>query len=91
MEGIWILIGLGLFLKSNKILLNIFHVERSGKNLIIYTLIGFLVSAITMSFSYDKSSPASLIVFIFYILGLSVQIGYWYFKKPGTIVLKKIN
>ena len=85
MEGIWILIGLITYLKLNKTLLKFLHLEPSSRNLITYALLGFLVSAFIMLFSYDKSSKGSLFVFIFYVLGLSVQIGYWYFKKPRTI------
>ena len=85
MEGIWILIGLITYLKLNKTLLKFLHLELSSRNLITYALLGFLVSAIIMFFSYDKSSKGSLFVFIFYVLGLSVQIAYWYFKKPRTI------
>ena len=85
MGGIWILVGLITYLKLNKTLLNIFYLELSGRNLITYALLGFLVSAILMYFNYDKSSKGSLFVFVFYVLGLSVQIVYWYFKKPGTI------
>jgi hypothetical protein len=85
MEGIWILVGLITYLKLNKTLLKFLHLEPSSRNLITYALLGFLVSAIIMFFSYDKSSKGSLFVFIFYVLGLSVQIAYWYFKKPRTI------
>ena len=85
MEGIWILVGLITYLKLNKTLLKILHLKLSNRNLIAYALLGFLVSAFFMYFSYDKSFKGSLFVFIFYVLGLSVQIGYWYFKKPRTI------
>jgi hypothetical protein len=85
MEGVWILIGLITYLKFNKTLLNIFQLGLSGKNLIAYALLGFLVSGIFMYLSYDKSAKSSLVVFILYVLGLSIQIGYWYFKKPRTM------
>ena len=91
MEGIWILVGLITYLKLNKTLLNMFHLALSGRNLITYALLGFLVSAIIMYFSYDKSFKGSLFVFIFYVLGLSVQIVYWYFKKPRTMDFGKIK
>ena len=87
MTGLWILIGLITYLKLNKTLLNIFHLGQSGRNLITYALLGFLVSGILMFFSFDKSAIGSVLVFIFYALGLSVQIGYWYFKKPRVINL----
>ena len=84
MEGFWIFVGLIIYLKLNKTLLKLFHLGPSSRNLITYALLGFLVSAFLMYFSYEKSNKSSLFVFIFYILGLSVQIGYWYFKKPRT-------
>ena len=82
MTGLWIIIGLIIYLKLNKTLLNIFHLDQSGRNLIAYALLGFLVSGILMFFTFDKSSLSSVYVFIFYVVGLCVQIGYWYFKKP---------
>ena len=85
MGDLWILIGLTTYLKLNKTLLKFLHLEPSSRNLITYALLGFLVSAFSIFFSYDKSSKGSLFLFIFYVLGLSVQIGYWYFKKPRTI------
>ena len=84
MEGFWIAVGLIFYLKLNKTVLRILHVAPSSKNLITYTLVGFVVSALFIYFSYDKSSKGSIYLFIFYVLGLSVQIGYWYFKKPRT-------
>ncbi len=88
MTGFWVLLGLITYLKSNKTLLNIFHLDQSGRNLITYTLTGFLVSGILMYFSFDKSSKDSVFVLIFYLVGLSVQIGYWYFKKPTTYKIR---
>ena len=84
MEGFWIIVGLMFYLKLNKTLLKILHVAPSSRNLITYALVGFVVSALFICFSYDKSFKSSIYLFIFYVLGLSVQICYWYFKKPRT-------
>lgn len=88
MDGVIIVVGLVIYLKSNKILLNMFQLELSIKNLIAYALLGFLVSGIIMFVNYDNSSKGSVFLYVFYILGLLVQIGYWYFKKPRTINLQ---
>ena len=85
MGDLWILIGLTTYLKLNKTLLKFLHLEPSSRNLITYALSGFLVSAFIIFLSYDKASKGALFLLIFYVLGLSVQIGYWYFKKPRTI------
>ena len=82
MEAFWIFVGLIIYLKLNKTLLKLFHLNPSSRNLITYALLGFIVSAFFIYFNYDKSHKSFLFVFIFYILGLSVQIGYWYFKNP---------
>ena len=84
MEGFWIIVSLIFYLKLNNTLLKILHVAPSSRNLITYALVGFVVSALFIYFSCDKSSKGSIYLFIFYVLGLSVQIGYWYFKKPRT-------
>ena len=84
MEGFWIIVGLMFYLKLNKTLLKILHVVPSSRNLITYALVGLVVSALFIYLSYNKSSKPSIYLFIFYILGLSIQIGYWYFKKPRT-------
>lgn len=82
MEVVWILTGLTFYLKLNSTLLKILHLEPSSKNLITYALLGFLVSAFIVFCIYYKSSKSSSFLFIFYIFGLSIQIAYWYFKKP---------
>ena len=84
MEGFWIIVGLMFYLELNKTLLKILHLDPSSRILITYALIGFVVSALFIYLSYDKSSKNSIDLFILYVLGLSVQIGYWYFKKPRT-------
>ena len=84
MEGFWIIVSLIFYLKLNNTLLKILHVAPSSRNLITYALVGFVVSALFIYFSCDKSSKGSIYLFIFYVLGLSLQIGYWYFKKPRT-------
>jgi len=84
MEGFWIIVGLMFYLELNKTLFKILHVAPSSRNLITHALVGFVVSALFIYFSCDKSSKGSLYLLIFYVLGLSVQIGYWYFKKPRT-------
>ena len=84
MGGFWIIVSLMFYLELNKTVLRILRVTPSSRNLITYALVGFVVSALVIYFSYDKSSKGSLYLFIFYVLGLSVQIGYWYFKKPRT-------
>ena len=84
MEGFWIIVGLMFYLKLNKTLLKILNLDPSSRNLITYTLIGFVVSALFIYLSDDKSFKSSIYLFIFYVLGLSIQIGYWYFKKPRT-------
>ena len=84
MEGFWIIVGLMFYLELNKTLLKILHVAPSSRNLITYALVGFVVSALFIYFSCDKSFTGSIYLFIFYVLGLSLQIGYWYFKKPRT-------
>ena len=84
MEGFWIIVSLMFYLKLNKTLLKILHLDPSSRNLITYTLIGFVVSALFIYFSCDKSFKGSIYLFIFYVLGLLVQISYWYFKKPRT-------
>ena len=84
MEGFWIIVGLMFYLELNKTLLKILHLDPSSRNLITYALVGFVVSGLFIYLSYDKSSKGSIYLFIFYVLGLSVQIGYWYFKKPRT-------
>ena len=84
MGGFWIIVSLMFYLELNKTVLRILHVAPSSRNLITYALVGFVVSALVINFSYDKSSKGFLYLFVFYVLGLSVQIGYWYFKKPRT-------
>ena len=78
------MVGLMFYLELNKTLFKILHVAPSSRNLTTYALVGFVVSAMFIYLSYDKSSKSSIYLFIFYVLGLSVQIGYWYFKKPRT-------
>ena len=84
MEGFWIFVSLIFYLKLNNTLLKILHVAPSSRNLITYALVGFVVSALFIYLSDDKSFKSSIYLLIFYVLGLSVQIGYWYFKKPRT-------
>ena len=84
MEGFWIIVGLMFYLELNKTLFKILHLDPSSTNLITYALVGFVVSALFIYLSDDKSFKSSIYLFIFYVLGQSVQIGYWYFKKPRT-------
>ncbi len=64
--------------------MNILHIEHSNRNSIIYTLLGFFFAGILLFINYDSTSKSSVLLFIFYVLGLSLQIGYWFFKKPSS-------
>ena len=85
MTEIFIFCGLVAYLNSSKTLLDIFHIEPSRSNLIIYVLLGFIVSGFLMFFNYDSASKGAISMFVLYVVGLTAQIAYWYFKKPGII------
>ena len=81
----WIVVGFMIYLKSHKSLMNILNIKQSNRNSIIYTLFGFLLPGILLLVNFDSTNKGSALVFIFYVLGLSIQICYWYYKKPTSI------